>query len=341
MYQIYHFEDDSKELIKSVRKFDFTRGLPGGWLSYGPPRNVVGYGDGSLYTNDGKKYGKKWKQTSWSGSVPYTNTTAVVKTEPIPRHFINTGILEEVRKAIFYFGGKVDDTTGTGIWCNYYTEEKDLISSHTDDEDYYERNFEKEPLFVSLTLYNDEDIGYHDLARFQIKENDEWKTINLPHLSLLVMSGRIEHRVLKYTGKNFRKRYNITFRTPVKRELDIIKNYRFFSNFGRYYKKTFMLYVPKKCFIKDYPMGGCMYNRKNNTCIGMDGTIYKMISDGSYYQKVLEAHSLFNNRLIIEVNPELDRLNLMSKIRNEFGENISSPPNTTTNVSLSLLLDET
>jgi len=340
MYQIYHFDDKVGDLINSVRKFDFSRGLPGGWLNYGPPREVIGYGDGSLYTDDGEKYGKKWNQTSWAGSVPATNTTAVVKTDPIPDHFIKTGILKEVRKAVEYFGGEVDDSTGTGIWCNYYNKPNDLIAGHTDDEDYYQRNFENEPLFVSLTLYEDEDIGYHDLARFQIKDGKSWKSIEMPHLSLLVMSGGVEHRVLKYIGNNFRKRYNITFRTPVKREDDIIKNYRFFSNFGRYYRKTYMLFVPKKCFRNKIPEGETVYVTKKNISIDMNGDIYPMISDGSYYQKVLEAHSIFNNRLIIKVNPQINRKELFQEIRMKYGENIKSPPITTTAVSMMLLLND-
>ena len=32
MYRIYHFEDKNNEVLDSVRKFDWTRGLPGGWL---------------------------------------------------------------------------------------------------------------------------------------------------------------------------------------------------------------------------------------------------------------------------------------------------------------------
>ena len=58
MYRIYHFEDKNNEVLDSVRKFDWMRGLPGGWLDYGPPRKVTGYGDGSLIRDNGKKYGK-------------------------------------------------------------------------------------------------------------------------------------------------------------------------------------------------------------------------------------------------------------------------------------------
>ena len=355
-YHIYQFEDEKNQVLESVRKFDFLRGLPGGWLEYSPPRKVVGYGDGSLYTDQGKKYGDHWEQTSWSGSTPATQTTAVTNTGEIPPHFIKTGILKGVRDALKHFGAEVDDTSGTGLWCNYYTREGDIIAGHTDDENYYQRNYGKEPLFVSLTLFEDGKLGTEGVARFQIKVDGKWKEVKLGHLSLLVMSGGIEHRVMKYIGGKFRKRYNITFRTPVKREEDIIKNYRFFSNFGRYYRRTCVLYVPKKCFaddIGDSNPGDLIYDRNRNICIRERGgkgggkeekkegkKEYKMISDGSYYEKVLKGHSRFNDRLIVRLNLPVDRKELMEEIRKKYGENIKSPPVSTTSVSLNLMLKD-
>ena len=221
--------------------------------------------------------------------------------------------------------------------CNYYTKESDIISGHTDDENYYQRNFNNEPLFVSLILYEDGRSGNKNLARFQIKENEKWKSIELPHLSLLVMSGKIEHRVIKFIGDKFRKRYNITFRTPVKREEDVIKNYRFFSNFGRYYRRTYILYVPEKCFLDPVsPRMSFVYDRKRNVSIGNSGKIYKNIEDDSYFEKVLKSHSLFNPELKLVVNPNLNRQELLEKIK--MIQPASNPPNTTTKVSLMILL---
>jgi len=342
-YKIYHFEDDKNELLESVRKFDFLRGLPGGWLEYSPPRKVIGYGDGSLYTDEGKKYGKYWKNTSWSGSTPATQTTAVCKTGAIPSHFLKTKILKGVRDALRDFGADVDDSTGTGLWCNYYTQEGDIISGHKDDENYYQRNFGNQPLFVSLTLFEDGKIGEEDVARFQIKEGDNWKQVNLSHLSLLVMSGGIEHRVMKYLGNKFRKRYNITFRTPIKREEDIIKNYRFFGNFGRYYRKTEMLFVPPKCFKnpENVKSGSLTYDRNKNICVSNSGKEYKMISDGSYYEKVLKGHSRFNDKLQIILNPIGNtRKEMMEVIRKKYGKQVSNPPGSTTTVSLILMMTD-
>ena len=336
-YHIYQFEDEKNEVLESVRRFDFLRGLPGGWLEYSPPRKVVGYGDGSLYTDQGKKHGKHWKQTSWSGSTPATQTTAVTNTGEIPPHFIKTGILKGVRDALRHFGAEVDDTSGTGLWCNYYTREGDIIAGHKDDENYYQRNYKNEPLFVSLTLF----------------EDGKWKEVKLGHLSLLVMSGGIEHRVMKYIDGNFRKRYNITFRTPVKREEDIVKNYRFFGNFGRYYRRTHILYVPMKCFsddIEDSKPGDLIYDRNRNICVREVGgkkeekkggkKEYKMISDGSYYEKVLKGHSRFNDRLVVRLNLPVDRKEIMEKIRKKYGENVKSPPVSTTGISLMLMLKQ-
>ena len=138
-----------------------------------------------------------------------------------------------------------------------------------------------------------------NLARFQIKIKNKWKTIQLPHASLLVMSGDIEHRVMKPSKENFRKRYNITFRTPVKREDDLIKNYRFFSNFGRYYKVPYKVYFPK-----------------------------------NYDEKYLQITDSFSHLvdLKIEENKDIDRSEILSIYKVK-----SRPPVTTTNMALYIL----
>ena len=341
MYQIYHFGDEKGELIKTVRKFDWSRDIPGGWLKYGPPRKVCAFGDGSYYKDSGKKYGKKWEMTSWSGSVPHTDTTAVVETEEIPKPFLETGILGEVRKALRLYGADVDDASCTGIWCNYYDKPTDTISPHTDDENYYDKNYKEEKLFVSLTLYEDEKVNLENLARFQIKSPGGWSTVQLPHLSLLVMSGGIEHRVLKYSGKNFRKRYNITFRTPIKREMDVIKNYRFFSNFGRYYKKTKILYVPEKVFVLEVPKFNekLKFDEKRYLSLDKNGKKYKLIEDKSNYETVIKEHGKFGNMYLQLNDKTLSREELMEKIR-EFYPLSKKPPLTTTKTSLKLILKE-
>lgn len=341
MYRIYDFEDKRNELVTSVRKFDWTRGLPGGWLDYGPPRQVTGYGDGSLIRDSGERYGKKWNLTAWSASVPYTNMTAVTETHPIPNHFLKTGIMREVREALKNFGAMVDDSTGTGIWCNFYDKDEDLISAHKDDENYYERNFENQPLFVSLTLYDDKDLGVKNLARFQIKEKGEWMTIPLPHLSLLVMSGNVEHRVMKYTGKNFRKRYNITFRTPVSIKDDVVKNFRFFSNFGRYYRKTYLLFVPDNVFTEELPKQKeiLVFFPYKDHAMATGGKVFETLGDGSKYCKVLYAHSKIDGEVLISRNLDLDRDELMEKIRRKFKSG-EKAPNTTTNHALYIMLNQ-
>ena len=333
MYKIYNFEDKNNLLLESVKKMDWKRGLPGGWLTYGPPRQVTGYGDGSLYKDSGKRYGKYWKYTAWSASVPYTNTTAVVETVPLPKDFVETGIIREMRRALKDYGAEVDDSTGTGIWCNYYSSDEDYISPHRDNENYYQRNFQGEPLFVSLTLFEDGSSTSEKLARFQIKKTDSWETVELKHLTMLVMSGDVEHRVLKPKINSFRPRYNITFRTPVKRTNDIIKNFRFFSNFGRYYRKTYLLYVPKIVFPKEKPELGekLKYYRDENKAVSENGKVFPTISDNSNYEKVLKGHSLFGP-IFLSLNTEVDRKKLVQKIGG------SNPPGTTTNQSLLVLL---
>ena len=236
---------DNNNILNEVRKLEWKRKIPGGWLKYGPPREVCAYGDGSLYTEKGKKYGPKYKETAWAGAIPLNKSTLVVKTQPLPKDLMKTTLMKQLRDCLKVYGAEVDDSSCTGMWCNYYNKETDNIAPHKDDENYYQRNYKKQPLFVSLTLYEDNSDSLKNLARFQIKEEGKWKSIDLPHKSLLVMSGDIEHRVVKPKKNKFRKRYNITFRTPIKREDDLIKNYRFFSNFGRYYKIPYKVYLPK------------------------------------------------------------------------------------------------
>ena len=166
---------DAKLLITGIKNMNWKNTLPGGWLKYSPPRSVCGYGDGSYYTDEGKKYGKSYNKTSWSGSVPFTNTTAVTKPEPIPNEIIKSGILKTIRNLMRKNNVDVDDSSCTGIWCNYYTKPSDVISPHTDDEDYYEKNFRRqEPIFVSLTLYEDESSSLNNLSRFPIKKNNKF-----------------------------------------------------------------------------------------------------------------------------------------------------------------------
>ena len=75
-------------------------------------------------------------------------------------------------------------------------------------------------------------------------------------------------------------------------------------------------------------------------CIGKKGKEYKMVSDGSYYEKVLKGHSRFNDRLVIRLNFPADRKETMEMVRKKYGKDIKSPPVSTTRISLVLMLDD-
>lgn len=336
MYKLYNLENNP-QIINTVRNFKWTRNLPGGWLDYGPPRKVAGYGDGQKITDDGKKHGDKWEYTAWSASVPYTNMTSVTKTESIPTDFLKSGILEHVRNCLRDFGAVVDDTSGTGIWCNYYDQETDYISGHKDDEDYYAKNYNNDPLFVSLTLFEDEIKSDKHTARFQIKPDKKWEEISLPHMSLLVMSGDIEHRVMKPKSGEFRKRYNITFRTPVSKEEDALKNFRFFSNFGRYYKLCYALFVPDIVFTDKLPEKGVIlkYLRDKDMAV-LGNKKYKTLNDISNYTKSLKRHSEQTTIYLIR-NIDINRKDIVKDIKEQFTVK-SNPPATTTNQALYIML---
>lgn len=323
MYQLYEFKDwqhllnSEKDLVQSVKSMDFRNDIPGGWLKYCPPRKVTGYGDGSLISDYGKIRENpdiakgKWSKTAWSASVPYSGCTVVNKTRKIPKKFKESGIFHAVRTLLpsQTKKGIENDLIGTGIWCNYYVTPNNLISAHTDDEDYYYGH--PHPLFVSLTLYDDEDLESEETARFQIQDsNKKWIDIKLKHLSLLIMSGSVKHRVLKYKEKDiskFRTRYNITFRTPVPAKVDIIKNFRFFSNFSRYYVQPSILIVPPE----------------------LNETGKEVIS---VFQKT-------NDKLKILILTDLKRDFLLDEIKEKGYSFKNKPKNTTTNDALLVLLE--
>ncbi len=304
--KLYSLHDPENKILEGVRGLDWTRNIPGGWLKYGPPREVCAYGDGSLYRDNGKKYGPRYKETAWAGAIPLNQSTLVTKTKPLPSSLMKTDLMKQLRDCLRDYGAQVDDTSCTGMWCNYYNQPTDNIAPHKDDENYYDRNYKKHPLFVSLTFYEDESDSLENLAKFQIKDKEnKWEQVKLPHASLLVMSGDIEHRVLKPGKNKFRKRYNITFRTPVSREDDLIKNYRFFSNFGRYYRIPYKLYIPR------------------------------MKEDGlDKYEQIVESFSHLVDLKVV-YNKDLDRNKILMSNHSK-----SRPPSTTTTMALYILFKD-
>lgn len=340
MYQLYFFSDwrhhlyiTREKLTDLVRNFKWQRGLPGGWLEYAPPRCVTAFGNGQLYSEEGKAYGDKYNYTAWRASTPASYCTAVAKTAPLPKAFIESGIMSALRNLLREQGVMVDDSTCTGMWCNYYNRPEDNISPHTDDEDYYARNYENDTIFVSFTLYEDEVDDYYNMARFQIKKEGSWTDLVLPHLSLLVMSGNCEHRVLKAKKDQFRPRYNITFRTPVRREIDVLKNYRFFSNFGRYYRQTVLLYVPEKAFLQS-PGKKKLYYHKGAYAQDNKGNKYKLNLDNSYTAKTIYFFSQYAP-LNLQLNSIESREEILAKV-----SLVKAPPTSTKEALLVLLKQE-
>jgi alkylated DNA repair dioxygenase AlkB len=338
MYQIYDFTEwrdflkiPQNQFCQLVRKFDWKRGLPGGWLVYAPPRQVTAYGDGSLYDEEGRASKKRYHYTAWRASTPASYCTSMVKTAPLPKKFITSGIMKAMRHFLTQNEVMVNNATCTGMWCNYYSEANDNIAGHTDDEDYYVRNRGNDTVFVSLTLYEDEEFGDHNLARFQIKKEGKWQEVALPHLSLLIMNGSCEHRVLKPYKDKFRARYNITFRSPVSYHIDIIKNYRFFSNFGRYYRQTILLYVPPKAFIIPPPKNKKLRYEGKNTARDKEGKQYKLSKEDNYTTKTIKFFSDFAP-IELQLNQEANREELLTQL------GATSAPATTTNQALLLLL---
>jgi len=134
--KLYSLIDIDKKIFEGVRNLNWQRKIPGGWLKYGPPREVCAYGDGSLYTDEGKKYGLNYKETAWAAAIPLNQATLVVKTQALPKDLMKTTLMKQLRDSLRDYGAEVDDSSCTGMWCNYYNQVTDNIAPHKDDENY-------------------------------------------------------------------------------------------------------------------------------------------------------------------------------------------------------------
>ena len=137
--------------------------------------------------------------TAWFGDKGKTYMYSGITVEPEPW----TPTLLEIKRRI----EEVSTATFNSVLLNYYRNERDSVSWHSDDEPELGRN----PIIGS--------VSFGDVRTFQLKHKTDKsikvQSIDLPDGSYLQMSGSTQHRWLHQIPKRTRKigpRINLTFR---------------------------------------------------------------------------------------------------------------------------------
>ena len=213
----------------------WLQGVPGGFCTNSPKRLVTAFGDGGYDT------------THWTAKVSASSVTLHTKPNKMPDQFsAMIPYLKTVFKDTFPSAVFTDSTFSIAI-CNYYTEPDMYIAAHTDDNVWYPRECDQGPVFASLTLYPKGEPK--QLARFQIKKDDTWEQVNLPHRSLMIMPSHIMHRVQPYKKRDipfFKPRINITFRSTYQKTDNPLLHKLAISNHARYYSVPNSITFPTK-----------------------------------------------------------------------------------------------
>lgn len=153
-----------------------------------------------------KLYGKTIplpRLTAWFGDAGKTYMYSGITVKPEPW----TPILLEIKSRV----EEVSNVTFNSVLLNYYRNERDSVSWHSDDESELGKN----PIIGS--------VSFGDVRTFQLKHKaDKSLTINrdLPDGSYLEMAGSTQHNWLHQIPKRTRKtgpRINLTFRIIQKR----------------------------------------------------------------------------------------------------------------------------
>ena len=136
--------------------------------------------------------------TAWFGDAGKTYMYSGITVQPEPW----TPILSEIKSRV----EEVSGVTFNSVLLNYYRNERDSVSWHSDDEP----ELGKAPIIGSVSL--------GDARTFQLRhKSDKSLTISkeLPHGSYLKMAGSTQHHWLHQIPKRTRKigpRINLTFR---------------------------------------------------------------------------------------------------------------------------------
>ena len=250
IYQLAEYLDPDQltDFISCVDKLPWNYGAPGGFVTNSPNRQVNAYGTGGSISADGSGQGCGWPLTHWTAKMSQSNVTLSTPTEPIPAAMC--AIIPTMRllfQATFPDAQITDYTFNIAV-CNHYTDPTMTIADHTDDNQWYPSESSVGPVFASVTLYPDGeptcDEGY---ARFQIRPDDKWVDVRLPHASVMIMPSGIRHRVLatrRSDQHQFRPRINITFRSTFPMKRNPLMNAMATANHARYYRIPSELHYP-------------------------------------------------------------------------------------------------
>ena len=237
-----------EDLHKWLKTSEWFSNAPGGFVTNSPNRSVNAYGDGAGVDSTGNFSSPGWGKTYWTAKMSQSNVSLETPTEPLP-NIIKT-IIPKIRDLFkeVYPDVKMTDNTFNIAVCNYYSDPDMCICAHTDDNRWYPIEAPVGPVFASFTFYPEgEPICDEAFARFQIKQDGKWKSIKLPHNSVMIMASNIEHRVLPHTKKMkgfFKPRINITLRSTFPLETNPLMNAMATANHSRYYKIPSAMYMP-------------------------------------------------------------------------------------------------
>jgi hypothetical protein len=233
---------------KWLSSCEWYHGAPGGFVTNYPNRGVNAFGDGAGVNESGELSSVGWDKTFWTAKMNQSNVTLETPTEPLPQEIRN--LIPRLRELFLeiYPDATITNHTFTIAVCNYYTDPTMNICAHSDANAWYPVESCDGPVFASFTFYPEgEPTSDNAFARFQIKQDDKWIPIKLPHNSVMIMPSNIEHRVLAHTKRqqpHFKPRINITLRSTYTMDKNPLMNAMATANHARYYKIPNRIHIP-------------------------------------------------------------------------------------------------
>ena len=247
-----HLEPERlKQFYRFMGAANWNYGVPGGFVTNCPRRQVNAYGNGCGINSQGLPTGNYWPSTFWTAKMSQSNLALETPTQVLPPPLAQ---LVPTLRTLFlrvYPEAQLTEHTFSIAVCNNYTQPDMYIAAHTDDNHWYPSECGAGPVFASLTLYPDGSPPTEECyARFQIRRTptSKWETLPLPHGSVLIMPSGTMHRVQPATRKGrlgFRRRINITFRSTYSMSVNPLLNAMAVANHTRYYRIPKTLYHPE------------------------------------------------------------------------------------------------
>lgn len=312
-----HFES---EIISDFKKFisknNWFSGIPGGFITNSPKRKVTTFGDGSSIDCYGNFSSSGMESSYWTAGINSSHVSLCSKPLKMPDIFCK--MVPQLRNLFKqkYPNADITENTFTLAICNYYSDPDMYIAAHTDGNPWYPNECEDGAMFASITLYPEGEPSNNSYARFQMKPNDKWESITLPHDSILIMSSNILHRVMPHTksqSKYFKPRINITFRSIFPKKVNPLLHCMGVSNHTRYYGTPYSIIFPKDC-------------------------------DENLKEMLINAYNIFNSNnnipclnVIVSENTKDERVSIRRKIIKDYKKKYNINTRITNNIVLELI----